>query len=77
MRTPQEWAELYEEAIVSLVSGGVSSYSIAGRSFTKHDIDKLTKLHEYWSDRYEAKRRNTGFVTVSDLRAKFDTGVIS
>jgi hypothetical protein len=66
LKTPQEWAELYEAAITAIVSGGVSSYSIAGRTFTKLDLPTLQRLYEYWGQRVEGERN--GMVSIADMR---------
>jgi hypothetical protein len=66
MKTPEEWAELYEQAITAILTGGVSSYSIAGRTFTKLDLPALQRLYDHWSQRVESTRN--GIVTVADFR---------
>lgn len=66
LKTATEWAELYESAITALVGGGVSSYTIQGRSFTKNDLGILTDLHKYWSAR--ATEESSGFTSTADMR---------
>ena len=61
-----EMAEMYEAAIVSIVGGKLSSYSIAGRSFTKHDLSTLERLYQYY--RQKAKEETFGGVSLSDIR---------
>lgn len=41
-----------EYAISAIVSGKVSSYTIAGRSFTKADLNTLRSMAEYFRKRY-------------------------
>lgn len=65
LRTPEEWIELIEDALAKLITGGVSSYSIAGRSFTKTDIRALEDLRSYWEQRVVEKSR--GFITHADF----------
>ena len=66
LKTAREWVELYETAIESIVTGTVSSYSIAGRQFTKHSLTELETLHRYWLGR--AAEDDRGFVTYADRR---------
>ena len=67
MKTPDEWVELIEGALVAIISGGVASYSIAGRSFTKHNLSELQRLYDFYSARASSSR--TGIVTYSDMRS--------
>lgn len=54
-----------EYALVELAAGRVSSYSVAGRSFTKNDMGALRALAEYFRQRHA---ETTGsFVTGTDL----------
>lgn len=66
MKTPEEWAELYENALTAIITGGVSSYSIAGRTFTKLDLPTIQRLYDFWTQRVESSRH--GIVTVADFR---------
>lgn len=66
MKTPEEKAEMYDRAIDALVAGGVASYTIAGRTFTKLDLEKLERLRNYYAGKAEEAKH--GFVTYSDLR---------
>ena len=63
--TYREKAEAYETAIEALLTGGVSSYSVAGTSFTKHNLEALERLAQYYRSRAEAE--TTGFTTVADM----------
>lgn len=66
LKTYQELAELYDAAEVAIVSGKISSYSIAGRSFTKHDLDLVARLKRYYIQK--AREETHGFVSLSDIR---------
>ena len=66
MKTAEEWADLYEQALTAIISGGVSSYSIAGRTFTKLDLPTVQRLYDFWAQRVESTRN--GIVTVADFR---------
>lgn len=59
--TYREKAEAYEAAIETILAGGVSSYSVAGTTFTKHNLDGLERLAQYYRSRAEAEV--TGFTT--------------
>lgn len=63
--TYREKAEAYETAIEAILTGGVASYSVAGTSFTKHNIEGLERLAQYYRSRAEAE--TTGFVTVAAM----------
>lgn len=63
--TYREKAEAYETAIEAILTGGVASYSVAGTSFTKHNIEGLERLAQYYRSRTEAEV--TGFTTVCDM----------
>ena len=65
IRTPTEWLELIDDALAGIISGKLSSYSIGGRSFTRHDIRALEDLRAYWESR-QAESRN-GFVSYGDF----------
>lgn len=65
-RSPDEMLEAVQNALFALVSGGVSSYSIAGRSFTKHSITELQRLEAYYQSQVSASRN--GIVTYADMR---------
>lgn len=60
-KTPSEWVEIIDDALVKIISGTVSNYSVAGRSFTKHDISQLQDLRDYWASIDASKR--SGFTT--------------
>jgi hypothetical protein len=66
IKSASEWAELYQAAIESIVAGTVSSYSISGRSFTKHDLGTLEDLYRYWLGK--AAEQSHGFTTQADMR---------
>lgn len=65
IKTPQEWLELCDDALFALISGGVQSYSLAGKSFTKNDIRALEDLRRYWEGR--ASESRLGFTTTADM----------
>lgn len=65
MKTPEEWVEIIEPAIVGIISGGVTSYSIAGRSFTKHNLSELQRLYDFYVARVSTAKH--GICTVSDM----------
>lgn len=68
LKSAQEWAEIYQTAIESIVVGTVASYSISGRTFTKLDLSALHDLYQYWSSRAQSDR--VGFTTVADFRSE-------
>jgi hypothetical protein len=72
LKTAREWAELYQTAIEALVSGTVSSYSISGRSVTKHNLAEIERLHRYWLGR--AQSESGGFVTYANMTAASSEG---
>lgn len=65
---PLDYAEealKIEYALAELAAGRVSSYTVAGRSFTRHDLGALRALAEYFRQRHA---ETTGsFVTGTDL----------
>ena len=65
-KSPDEMLALYETAIESLLSGGVQSYTIGSRTFTKLDLGKLEDLRRYWEGRTAESQH--GFTTGIDLR---------
>ncbi len=67
VRTPEEMLEAVQNALFALISGGVSSYSIAGRSFTKHNISELQRLESHYSAQVSSSRN--GIVTYADMRS--------
>lgn len=66
MKTYQQKLEMYDAAIDALVAGGVSSYTVAGRTFTKLDLSTLEKLRAYYAAKVQEEKG--GFVTFSDMR---------
>ncbi len=64
-QTHKEMAALYRKAIVQIVSGTVSSYSVLGQSFTKHDLKSLEDLCEYHERKYSTSL--VGSRAVADL----------
>ncbi len=69
LKTNLEMAEMCQAAIVQLVGGGVSSYTIAGRTFTKLNISDLQRLYEHYKAAAEADEGKGGFaVTFADFR---------
>lgn len=64
-RTADEWLEMIEDAIASIITGKTSSYSIGGRSFSRLDISALEDLRSYWASK-AAESRN-GFTTSPDF----------
>ena len=47
--TPAEMVALCDRAVAELVTGKATSYSIAGRSFTFADVDKIRALRDYYA----------------------------
>lgn len=43
MATNAELLAAIDTALVAILQGGVASYTVAGRTFTKLDVDKLMK----------------------------------
>lgn len=69
LKSNLQMAEMYQEAIEKLVSGGVASYTIAGRTFTKLNLGELEKAFHYWKGQADAEEGKGGFaVTFSDIR---------
>ena len=69
LKTNAEMAAMYQEAIEKLVAGGVASYTIAGRTFTKLNLGELEKAFHYWKGLADAEAGPGGFaVTFSDIR---------
>ena len=68
LKSNKEMAELCQQAIVQLVSGGISSYTIAGRTFTKLNVFELQKLVDYYKSRAEAEQAGGIRVSFADLR---------
>lgn len=66
LKSAEEWAELYQTAIEKIVAGTVSSYSISGRNFTKHNLSELEDLCRYWTAK--AAEAKHGFTTSADMR---------
>lgn len=54
-----------EYALVELVAGRVSSYTIAGRSFTKNDVRAIKELAAYFRQR--AAETSIGGTTLADM----------
>lgn len=65
-----EWVNLLESAYEALLTGGVSSYSIAGRSFTKHDLATIREELDYW--RASAAAETHGIVTIAEQGVRTD-----
>lgn len=68
LKSNSEMAELCQQAIVQLVSGGVSNYTIAGRTFTKLNLSELQKLFDHYKAAADAEARGGVMVTYADLR---------
>jgi hypothetical protein len=68
LKSYSEMALMYQTAIESIVTGGLSSYSIAGRSFSKNDLSTLERLFQYYKSK--AAEQDRGFVTFADMRAR-------
>jgi len=41
-------AELCQNALSDIITGKISSYSIGDSQFTRHNIESLQKLYQYW-----------------------------
>ena len=65
-KTSEQWVDEIEAAMTAILTGGVSAYSLAGRSFTKHDLGQLQDLLDYHQSRID--RRRGGIVTYADMR---------
>ena len=63
-KTASEWVSILEAAYESLVTGGVSAYSIGGRSFTLNDLATIRDELDYWRD--VQARESGGIVTIAD-----------
>lgn len=68
LKTNQEMAEMYQDAIAKLVAGGVASYTIAGRTFTKLNLAELERGLKYYKDKAIEDAGGGVFVTFSDMR---------
>lgn len=63
-KTASEWVAILEAAYESLLTGGVSAYSIGGRSFTLNDISTIRDELDHWR---EVQARETGgIVSIAD-----------
>ena len=63
----EEMAATYLEAERKLVAGGVQSYTISGRTFTRQNLAEIRKGYEYWSSRAVELRNGGQFVTYAWL----------
>jgi len=52
-------AEAYQTALVSIVSGKISSYTVGDTTFTRHNINDLEKAYQFWR-RESFKEANGG-----------------
>lgn len=68
LKSNSEMAELCQQAIVQLVSGGVANYTIAGRTFTKLNLSELQRLFEHYKAAAEAEQTGGLCTTFADLR---------
>ena len=65
-QTAAERANAYADVIEKILSGGANiSYTVAGRSFSKANLEQLENLQRYWEGR--AHEQSSGFVTYSDI----------
>jgi len=46
--TPEQMAELYQVALIAIVSGKVANYSVGDTSFSRHNIKDLEDAYKYW-----------------------------
>lgn len=46
--TPLQLAELYQVALIAIVSGKVSNYSVGDTSFSRHNIKDLQDAYNFW-----------------------------
>ena len=51
-------AESYQTALIAIVSGKVSSYTIGDTTFNRHSIADLEKAYQYW--RHQAQIEANG-----------------
>jgi hypothetical protein len=64
--TPQDELTLLEAAYTALLTGGVQSYSIGGRSVTKNDIKFITERMDLL--RRQVSRQSQGMFYASQFR---------
>lgn len=65
-------AEKCQAAIVGIVDGSLSSFSVAGNTYTKLNLDSLQKLYDHYAAR--AARRQHGIVSRLDFSGGGDQG---
>jgi hypothetical protein len=41
-------AEAYQTALISILSGKISSYTVGDSTFTRHNISDLEKAYQFW-----------------------------
>ena len=68
LKTSRDWVEEIQTALSNIITGELASYTLAGRTFTQHNIDSLSRLHKYWMGQMESDSH--GIVTYSDQRAE-------
>lgn len=66
----REMAEKLQAAIVSLVDGSLSSFTVGGTTYTKLSLEGLQKLYDYYAAR--ASRRRHGIVSHLDFRGNVE-----
>lgn len=65
--TAQTIADNLLTAVNNIISGELSSYSFAGRSFGYHNLGELTDLHDTWQRKAD-QASGKGIVSYADLR---------
>jgi len=64
LMTATEWAELYEDVLVKLVTDGLQSYSVGGQTFTKQSIAFYQEQYLFWKSRAELESSGCGGVSI-------------
>lgn len=58
-----EMAAMYLDAERKLVAGGLQSYTISGRTFTRNNLAEIRKGYEYWRNCAVELKAGGQFVT--------------
>ena len=66
-RTAQEWVDAIDDAIFRIVSGGASSVSIDGQSFSMLSLPQLEEMKKYYEARAYEESGQGGFTTQADM----------
>jgi len=68
-KTNTEFAQMYHDALVEIVEFGNKSFSMAGKTFTKHDVPFLEERFRYWRDLAAAETNKMQGPSLVDMRA--------